>query len=270
MGARPGVDSQGEADKKRNSMLIGAGVGTGVLGCLFAPLLILLLLLGVLVMCAIGWILWPIVLLCEIGLLPCGGGGGGGGGGVDSTAIVDAFNSDGLGELNTEAVPSKYREVIEKAGQECAQIGAIVIVSQVQYESGFVENLVGPDGAEGLSQLPPDKFDEFGEDDDDSGETSALDGEDSIMAQARYMCSLADDIDALIASNEVQGDRLDLTLAAYDAGLDAVKEAKGVPETSRSQTYVIGVRSSFALYSEDADLSDAEYPSLDPRPTPST
>ncbi|MFD0315649.1 transglycosylase SLT domain-containing protein [Streptomyces flavalbus] len=250
-------------------MLIAAGAGTGVLGCLFAPLLILLLLLGVLVMCAIGWILWPVVLLCEIGILPCGGGGGGGGGGVDSSVIVDAFNSDGLGELNTEAVPSKYREVIEKAGGECAQIGAIVIVSQVQYESGFVENLVGPDGAKGLSQLPPDKFEEYGEDEDDNDETSALDGEDSIMAQARYMCALAKDIDALLASGEVEGDRLDLTLAAYDAGLDAVKQAKGVPETPRSQTYIIGVRSSFALYSEGAALSDEEYPSLSPRPTPS-
>lgn len=97
--------------------------------------------------------------------------------------------------------------------------------------------------------MPPDKFTEFGEDSDDNGKTSALDAEDSITAQGKYLCDLAEDIDTLRADKEVEGDSLDLTLAAYDVGLDAVKQAHGVPDTPRSKSYVSAIRSQFSVYS---------------------
>ncbi|MEV7345458.1 transglycosylase SLT domain-containing protein [Streptomyces sp. NPDC093544] len=271
MGASGGGEGESSSDAGKNTVYIAAGIGTGAFGCLIAPLLFLLLLAGTIVVCALGWIFWPIVLLCEIGILDCDGGGGGGGSAVDTDQVVAAFNSDGKGALKEGAVPVDYLSRIQDAGVECKQIGAIVIVSQIQLESQFNPKLVGPDGKEGISQLPPDKFKEFGKDDDDNDKTSALDAADSIMAQGRYMCSLAKEIDTLIANNEVAGNSLDMTLAAYTVGLDAVKQAKGVPKTDKAQSYVIGVRSSFALYSESVDLGDdEEYPSLSPRPTPST
>ncbi|MFD5627451.1 MULTISPECIES: transglycosylase SLT domain-containing protein [unclassified Streptomyces] len=266
-----GGGEESSSDAGKNTAYIAGGIGIGVFGCIIGPLLFLLLLAGTIVMCALGWIFWPIVLLCEIGILPCDADSGGGGG-VDTDQIVAAFNSDGKAALKEGAVPDEYLSDIEDAGAECSQIGAIVIVSQIQAESQFNPKLVGLDGKEGISQLPPDKFKEFGEDDDDNDKTSALDASDSIMAQGRYMCSLAKEIDTLIANNEVKGNSLDMTLAAYTAGLDAVKAAKGVPDTDKAQSYVVSVRSSFALYTDSVDLGedDEEYPSLSPRPTPST
>jgi hypothetical protein len=261
-----GTKDAGETEppgKGTNTVLVAAGAGAGVLGCLFSPLIILVLLVGVIVVCAIGVIFWPLVIICDI----FGCGGGSGDAQVNGDAVVQAFQGDGKGGLDADAVPADYLEAIQDAGAECTQIGPVVIAAQIQQESGFNKDLVGPDGAEGISQLPPDKFEEFGEDDDDNDKTSALDAEDSIRAQGRYMCSLAKEIDTLIANNEVKGDRLDMTLAAYDLGLDAVKQAKGVPDTDRAQSYVIGVRTSFALYSGAVRPPEGEdYPTITPLP----
>ncbi|MFD7502286.1 transglycosylase SLT domain-containing protein [Streptomyces sp. NPDC059850] len=259
MGAEAGGETQTDPTKW------AAGGTLGCLGCS----LFLVLLFGTFVVAALGWIFWPLVLLCKIGLLSCDANSGGG---VDNDKVVAAYNSDGRGALNEATVPSEYLAYVKEAGAQCPQIGPIVIAAQIQQESGFNASLVGPDGAKGISQMPPDKFTEFGEDDDDSGETSALNAEDSIMAQARYMCALAKDIDRLADNNEIRGDRLNMTLAAYELGLDAVKQAKGVPKgDTRTGSYVVGVRSGFAMYSADGGLPGATSPpSLSPRPTPSS
>ncbi|MFJ2833062.1 lytic transglycosylase domain-containing protein [Streptomyces sp. NPDC087263] len=269
MAASGGGDSGSSADAQKYATYIALGIGGGTVGCVIAFVLLLLIIAGTLVACALGWIFWPLMLLCKIGILHCGDDSGGGSP-VDTAQVVSAYSSNGRGPLNDSAVPPEYLARIEDAGAECHQMGAMVIAAQIQTESQFNEKLIGPDGAEGISQLPPDKFKEFGKDDNDNDKTSALDAADSIMAQGRYMCSLADEIDTLMANNEVTGDRLDLMLAAYDGGLDAVKQAKGVPDNSRAQSYIVSVRSSFALYSADVDLTDGEeYPTFSPRPMPS-
>lgn len=236
-------------------------LGMAFLGSVLVVLIVLILLLGTIVLCAIGAIFWPVVIICSV----FGCGGGDGSAQVDTDQVATAYQSDGQGTLAEEAVPEEFREPVQDAGTECPRIGPIVIAAQIQRESGFVKDLVGPGGAEGISQLPPDKFEEFGEDDDDSGETSALDAEDSIMAQGRYMCALAEDIAELAAHNEVKGDQLDMTLAAYELGLDEIKKAKGVPDHSRAKSYVMGVRTSFALYSGAVKPPEGEpYPSITP------
>ena len=268
MAASGGEDSGGSSGAEKYATYIAAGIGVGTVGCVIAFVLLLIIIAGTLVACALGWIFWPLMLLCKIGILDCGDDSGGGGN-VDTEQVVSAYSSNGRGPLMESAVPAEYLTRIKDAGSECHQMGAIVIAAQIQAESQFNEKLIGPDGAEGISQLPPDKFKEFGKDTDDNDKTSALDAADSIMAQGRYMCSLADQIDTLMADFEVKGDRLDMMLAAYDGGLDAVKQAKGVPDTSRAKSYIVSVRSSFALYSADVDLTDGEgYPTGSPRPMP--
>ncbi|WP_413102880.1 transglycosylase SLT domain-containing protein [Streptomyces sp. Inha503] len=182
-----------------------------------------------------------------------------------------AVNSgDGRDELYSPAVPQDLLTTVRDAGQLCSQIGPVVIASQIQLESGWNKKLVGTDGAEGISQVPPDKFEEFGEDENDNDKTSGLDPEDSIMAQGRYMCSLAKQIDTLLDTKQVKGDPLDLTLAAYDVGLDTIKEAKGIPDGSPANGYVTGVRSSFALYAGVMKPPEGEdYPTMSPAPMPS-
>ncbi|WP_446046164.1 transglycosylase SLT domain-containing protein [Streptomyces olivaceus] len=267
MGATGGEDGKTQQDKTRNIALVGSLASTPAVGCI-AFVLLLVFAFGTVAMSALAWVFWPIMLLCKLNILSCGDGGGGGD--LDGDRITAAYRSDGTGQLNPNNVPSQYLSLVQDAGSECSRkVGAIVIAAQIQQESGWNEKLVGPDGAEGISQVPPDKFDKFGEDANDNDETSALEAADSIKAQSKYMCSLADDIDRLIADNEVKGNRLDMTLAAYEMGLDAVKQAKGVPDNDRARSYVIGVRSGFAMYANSAGLpSSSAYPSLSPRPTP--
>jgi len=215
--------------------------------------------------CGIGFFMWPLVLFCDITNV-CGSDSGGNGNG---DKVAEAMDGDGRGELYSPTVPKDLLTTVREAGQVCSQIGPVVIASQIQQESGWNKKLVGTDGAEGISQVPPDKFKKWGEDEDDNDKTSGLDPEDSIMAQGRYMCSLAKQIDTLLDTKQVKGDPLDLTLAAYDIGLDAIKGAKGIPKGSPANGYVMGVRSSFGLYSGAMKPPEGEdYPSLGPRPTP--
>lgn len=264
MGAGTAGKGQSSDNKGTNTIIMAAAAGTGVSGCLLFPVIILVLLAGVLVICAIGFFFWPLVIICSI----FGCGGGDGEASVDNDRVSEVFASDGSGELNEAAVPAGFLEYVKDAGEECDRIGPMVIAAQIQQASQWNEKLVGVGGKKGISQLPPDKFDEFGEDDDDNDSTSALDGGDSIRAQGRYMCSLSKEIETLTASNEVKGDHLDLTLAAYSLGLDAVKKAKGVPAEGGAQSYVYGIRSSFAIYSDAIKLPEGEtYPTISPLPT---
>ncbi|MET4926990.1 transglycosylase SLT domain-containing protein [Streptomyces sp. PSRA5] len=245
------------------TVVIAAGAVAGVPGCVLTLLIGLGALAAAVVVSAIGYFFMPLVIICDI----FGCGGGDGGASVDDDRVAEVFAGDGRDELNEAAVPAQFLEHVKEAGAECDRIGPMVIAAQIQYESQWNQELVGLDGEKGLSQLPPDKFDEFGEDDDDNDDTSALDAADSIRAQGRYLCSLSKEIETLAANNKVKGDHLDLTLAAYDLGLSAVKQAKGVPASGGAQSYIYGIRSSFSLYSDAIKLPDgAVYPTISPLP----
>lgn len=264
MGAGAAGKGKSSDNKGTNTILMAVAAGTGVSGCLLFPVIILILLAGVLVVCAIGFFFWPLVIICTI----FGCGGGDGEASIDNDRVSEVFASDGSGELNEAAVPAGFLEYVKDAGEECDRIGPMVIAAQIQQESQWNEKMEGVGGKKGISQLPPDKFDEFGEDDDDSGGTSALNAGDSIMAQGRYLCSLSKELETLAANGQVTGDHLDLTLSAYSLGLDAVKKAKGVPTQGGAQSYVYGIRASFAIYSDAIKLPEGEtYPTISPLPT---
>lgn len=167
---------------------------------------------------------------------------------------------------------------IQNAGELCGAIGPIVIASQIEKESGFNKTLVGPNGEEGISQLPPEIFKQYGKDDDDNGKTSALDAEDSIMAQGRYLCELAKQGQQLIDDGVIQetgedgtsNTSLDLALAAYDVGMDAVKAAKGVPQTNEAQGYVLAIRAQFAKYQGIGAPPSGATPGVTPDPDATT
>ncbi|MFG3253223.1 transglycosylase SLT domain-containing protein [Streptomyces sp. NPDC048172] len=264
------MSEDNEEGKNTTVAVAGTAGGLTLVGCLL-PLFAVILVFGGIMIVLSNTILLPLKIVCELGLCSTPD--------MDKffnkddgDKLAEAFNGDGKGDLNKKAVPPDYVDAIKNAGKECPQIGPIVIAAQIHQASGFKEKQVGPDGAEGISQLPPDKFEEFGEDDDDNGETSALDAEDSIMAQARYMCSLAEDVDE-IAENKrdkegkkVEVDdpeRLDMTLSAYRLGIEAVEKANGVPKDEDAKTYVASVRTWFSLYAGVIKVPDDK-----PYPTP--
>ncbi|MXM61880.1 lytic transglycosylase domain-containing protein [Streptomyces sp. HUCO-GS316] len=248
-------DEEGGSKAVRNT-----AIATGGAGCLLFPLGLAGGTVIVIVFCGFGVLLAPLI---AIYLLFHGGGGGGDvPGPSDASSVLAVFQGDGQGDLDTSTVPEDLAEPIQKAGELCGAIGPIVIASQLEKASGFNASLVGPDGKQGISQLPPDVFTKYGKDDDDNGKTSALDAKDSIMAQGRYMCDLADQAQKMIDANEAAGSVLDLALAGYGVGMDAVRAAKGVPNTNEAQGYVAAVRAQFAKYAGVAAV-----PSSTPTPS---
>lgn len=259
MSGGTGVGDQSDGSSgNANATKIALGAAGG-LGCLMSPAV---LLGGVIVIIIIGG--FGVLLAPLIALIMLFGGGGGSDPADDANEVLEVFEGDGKGELDPDQVPSDLVEPIQNAGAICDVIGPIVIAAQIERESNFNATLVGPDGSEGISQLPPAVFDEFGEDEDDSDKVSALDAPDSIMAQGRYLCSLAKEVQGLLDSGQAIGSVLDLTLVAYDAGVQAVREAGGIPATNQSQGYVMGIRALFAKYQG----LGAPPPSFSPTPTP--
>lgn len=162
--------------------------------------------------------------------------------------ISAVIGGNGKGELAADAVPrADLVPALEAAGQECDLISPIVLAAQIEVESHFDPDMVGPDGEKGISQLPPAVFDQYGKDDDGNGKTAATDPVDSIHAQARYLCALGAQVNELLANQEISGDALTLTLYAWDAGIGTVKALGKLPVPLDSYPYV--VRSQFAAFS---------------------
>jgi hypothetical protein len=73
---------------------------------------------------------------------------------------ISVPDSDGEFGNRPCTVPEDLFDDIQAAGQFCGPIspGPVVIASQIQYESGFDRNFVGPNGARGISQVPKEVF----------------------------------------------------------------------------------------------------------------
>ncbi|MER5600321.1 lytic transglycosylase domain-containing protein [Streptomyces sp. NPDC002265] len=256
--ASAGQDEEGGSKTARNTAIAAGGAG-----CLLFPLGLAGGTVIVIVFCGFGVLLAPLIAIYLLFHSIFGGGGGGDiPGPSDASSVLAVFQGDGQGDLDTSTVPEDLLDPIQKAGAVCSAIGPIVIASQIEKASGFNASLTGPDGRQGISQLLPAVFTQYGKDDDGNGKTSALDAKDSIMAQGRYICDLAGQAQQLIDANEAVGSVLDLALAGYDVGMDAVRAAKGVPKTAEAQGYVAAVRAQFAKYAGVAAI-----PSGTPTPT---
>ncbi|MCX5372141.1 lytic transglycosylase domain-containing protein [Streptomyces sp. NBC_00103] len=239
-------DSGGGTGSEGMGTAVKAGAAVGGLGCLLSPVAMAVAISSVFVIGGFGVLFAPLIALI---LFFTGGGGGGDGAGEapDPDRISEIIRGDGSGEFDPKSVPEGMADPIAEAGALCPDIGPVVIAAQIDQESGFQSDRTGPGGEQGVSQLPPDVFTRLGKDDDDNGETSALDAADSILAQGRFMCELADQMRPLVSA-EPLSDLVSLTLAAYDAGPDAVREAGRVPRTNASQQYVLAIRAKFAIY----------------------
>ncbi|PTX41808.1 transglycosylase-like protein with SLT domain [Gemmobacter caeni] len=103
---------------------------------------------------------------------------------------------------------------------------ALLFQALVRVESGFNPDAVSSAGARGLAQLMPDTARALGVAIDDPHEN--LDG------GARY----------LLAQIAAFGS-LDLALAAYNAGPDAVRQYGGIPPYAETRAYVARVHAEF-------------------------
>ncbi len=140
------------------------------------------------------------------------------------------------GDLKGSAVPAAFAPWITKAATTCSTITAPVLAAQIDAESGFNPRAVSGAGAQGPAQFIPGTWAAYGRDDDGNGTSSPFDIGDAVMAQARYDCAIAKQVEGL------SGDRLDNTLAGYNAGPGAVLAHGGIPPYAETRAYVTKIK----------------------------
>lgn len=146
------------------------------------------------------------------------------------------------GRLDAGAIPSEFRDAVMKAGERCPAVSASVLAAQVEAESNWNPAATSPVGAQGISQFMPGTWSTWGKDYSGDGSADANNAEDAIGSQADFMCSLAAEVDQKIQTGIVKGDVLDLTLAAYNAGMGNVIKYKGIPPFPETTGYVFKIR----------------------------
>ncbi|WP_176308776.1 transglycosylase SLT domain-containing protein [Micromonospora sp. NBS 11-29] len=181
--------------------------------------------------------------------------------GAGGSVLVELAGGDGRGRFDGDAVPDHDLVApIRAAARTCDLLTPVILAAQIEYASDFDADREGPQGRRGLSQLTPDVFDRFGEDDDDSGEASAFDPEDSIHAHARYFCHLAEETRRMRDDGKVVGDPLTLTLMAWESGPEAVEAQGGMPVIAL-ESYPFQVRGLFARYTVGGTSTSTDPPS---------
>lgn len=134
-------------------------------------------------------------------------------------------------------VPSEYRGYFTVAAQRCpAVLSPGALAAQAQVESRFRPDAVSPAGAEGLMQITPATWQRYGTDADGDGRADPFTAADSVATSAKISCSYS----RLVS--DLPGDRVALRLAAYNAGVDAVRRYQGVPPFPETQDYIRLVR----------------------------
>lgn len=126
---------------------------------------------------------------------------------------------------------SQYTEIIEQASDRWG-VDSSLIKAVIKAESGFRNGAVSSAGAQGLMQLLPATAKSL-------GVTDPFDPSQNIMAGTRYLKGQLERFD----------NRVELALAAYNAGPAAVKKYGGIPPYNETQNYVkrvLGYRESYS------------------------
>jgi len=129
--------------------------------------------------------------------------------------------------LSGPSEPNKYDSIITKAAVKYG-LPSDLIHSIIKTESNYNPRAVSPKGAVGLMQLMPSTARQY-------GVTNLYDPEDNVLGGTKYLKDLA----SLYQRN------LDLVLAAYNAGQEAVKKYQGIPPYQETIEYIEKVKSSY-------------------------
>lgn len=146
--------------------------------------------------------------------------------------------------LKAGVVPSWAAPLLTRAAGRCRLVTAPLLAAQVEVESNWQRGAVSSAGAKGLAQFMPGTWVTYGRDGDGDGDRDSTSPPDALAAQAGYMCHLVSEVSRLGLS----GETLDLALAAYNAGLGAVRAHGGIPPYPETRRYVRRVRQLTAKY----------------------
>lgn len=143
-------------------------------------------------------------------------------------------------------VDASYGPWLRKSADACTVVTPSALAAQIDQLTGWSNAGATTSGPQGIAAFTAADWKTWGKDDDGNGRSSPGDPADAIMALGRQDCSLAQQVTDLRTDGTVNGDLVDLTLAAYAVGTDAVTKAGGVPASA--QTYLGEVKALFAKY----------------------
>ncbi|MBP9112743.1 MAG: lytic transglycosylase domain-containing protein [Polyangiaceae bacterium] len=142
---------------------------------------------------------------------------------------------------------SRYDEWIRQAAS-LYQIPVELIRAVIKVESDYDPRAISRSGARGLMQLMPDTANKLQVRD-------IHDPRENIFGGVRFLRTLA---------NTFNGD-LALTVAAYNAGPNAVMSAGGIPNIAETQDYVQKVSFYYRRYRMTPDAAEASMPYAKPQ-----
>ncbi len=128
--------------------------------------------------------------------------------------------------INTKAFDS----IIEKASIRYGLDGAL-IKAVISAESAFNSQAVSPKGAKGLMQIMPENYGHLNISD-------PFNPAQNIMGGAKYLRQML----------QVHDGKLQLALAAYNAGPEAVRKYEGIPPYNETRNYVFKVMNLYNQY----------------------
>jgi len=177
----------------------------------------------------------PVLLVVLIFVAVLGGGGA-------NSAKATSFKGHVLGgtDLKREAVPEWAYQPLLAAAKTCLEITAPILAAQDETESNWNPNAYNAGSqATGLSQFIPSTWAAWGMDGDGDGKADPRNPADAIPSQAAYMCHL---IDFVKGDSGLNGEIVDLALAAYNAGPGNVQKFGGIPPFQETTNYVTKIR----------------------------
>ena len=157
-----------------------------------------------------------VVVTSLVALTACSGGG-------SSTRVVE--------------VPAEYKSYFVVAAKRCPGVLTPQMLAAVAYtESRFQPDAESGGNAQGLMQILPSVFKQYGVDADGDGRKDPFSAADSVATSAVVFCMLEKSVSA--AGDSLKGTPRDLLLASYNAGFGNVTKYSGVPPFDETQDYV--------------------------------
>ena len=169
-----------------------------------------------------------------------------------------------------KAVPDEYVSLVAAAGKICDAVTPAKVAAQLMAASAFNPSLQSDSGAQGIAQFLPEVWSQYA-----PKSSSVWKPEQAIPVLGSAMCDLSGQFTALTA-----GDPYPLAVAAFSYGVNAVRQAGGVPQSGVMQKQNKQVLDYVDYYAKDTRLKapvrspsaapsgSAKSPAPPPSPTP--
>lgn len=183
-------------------------------------------------------------------------------------AVMGAFLGSNASESTVSGVPAEYEADVIRAGSICQVVTPSIIAAQIDQESNWNPKAGSSAGAQGIAQFMPSTWASAGKDGDGDGKADIWNPHDAIWSQGNYMCNLASQVETAKKSGKLTGDTLELTLAAYNAGLGSVLRYGMVPPFEETINYVRRIKELAATkYTATGTAEGGTVGSLEPKLT---